>query len=602
MPLRSIHRRAPVVGCLAAWFLATGPVQAAERTPAFVVQVQALLENYLRDGDIPGGAVGVLYHGEFLPFTAGLRNLATGAPVTAETLFPIGSITKIFTGIMLADLALAGTVNLEDPVVDYLPVEVGRHGGAIRQVTLLDLATHTSGITEAAPGNPAEQVYFDLPPLPEVVNRWVNWSPTAPAPGDPYLYQYSNFGFLTLGFAVAAAGQRDGYNPLFRELFRDPFDLRYLQTRGTLTPDLLALVTLGYGADDDPNESDGNGVNANLHDLAPFLRACLQSPDSPARLRRAIEFSQRPYRSKLKNDSNDWIGLGWELNLVAPYQVSKNGATAGVFSVLKLRPHDGLAVMVMVNGKPAAGNGTGRLANDIIDAVLAHGEPELATGRPTRQSNGAGKGRANDGDSSGATFWAAAAPEDWWEVDLESVQAIGFLHVLALWTEAEPQPYEVWTSLDGADWELAVDAADRFEPARRAGDGFRLAPRLARFVRVQSRHSPLRLVEFQVFEAPDRAAAAQRFARSSLTVTSDPASGAATLRYTYRRPLGVPELDYVVDVSSDLTRWEPVASAWGAPEIALEPGGASEVVAWRQVLPAGPGRAAAFVRLTVVAP
>ena len=602
MPLRPPSRIAPPICWLAACLVAAEPGQAAEPAPAFLGPIQSILEEYLRDGGIPGGAVGVLAQGEFFPFTAGVRDLATGAPVTEETLFPIGSITKIFTGIMLADLALAGTVNLEDRVVDYLPPEVGRDGGAIRQITLLDLATHTSGMTEAAPGNPAEQVYFDLPPLPNVVSRWKTWSPTPPDPGDPYLYSYSNFGFLTLGFAVAEAGQRGGYNPLFRELFRDPLDLRYLQTRGTLTPALLGLVTQGYGVGQDPNESDGNGVNANLRDAASFLRACIQSPDAPDRLRRAVEFSQRPYRSKFKNDTNDWIGLGWDLNLTAPYQASKNGATAGVFSDLKLRPHDGLAVLVMVNGKPAEGNRTGRLANDIVDAVLAHGEPELALGRPTRQSNGSGKNRPNDGDASGATFWAAEGPEDWWEVDLEAVHAVGFLHVLALWNETHPQPYEAWTSLDRVEWELAVDQAHRAEPTSRAGDGFRIAPRLARWVRLQSRTSPLRLVEVRIFAAHARAAAAQRFARPTLTVTPDPAMSVAAIRYSYRRPLPASGFDFAVNLSSDLAHWASLDSARGAPEIVPDPGGASETVTWRWTVPRTPEDAAAFVRLSVIAP
>ncbi|MCZ7635356.1 MAG: serine hydrolase [Verrucomicrobia bacterium] len=421
--------------------------------------------------------------------------------MTTETLFPVGSVTKIFTGIMLAHLVQEGAVGLEDPVVHYLPAEIGRSGGAIRQVTLLDLATHTSGMTDGAPGNPAEQVYFDLPPLPNLVRDWIRWSPTPPNTGDPYLYHYSNKGYLTLAFAVAQAGQRGGYNPLFQEVFRDPLGLRYLQTLGTMTPTFRALLTSSYGDREDPKDKVGNGVNANLLDLEPFLQACLLNQGTPPRLRQAIEFSQRPFRSKLQSDSRQRMGLGWDLSLAPPLTISKDGATAGAFSHLQLQPQENVGVMVMANGKPSTGNDIGRVAADLMALVQRHGDRELARGRPTRHSSGTGRSRPNDGHKTGATVWAAAGPEDWWEVDLEFLRSVGYLHVLTAWDGTNAYPYRIHTSFDRLAWTLAVDATQPPEPATLAGDRHRI-PRLARHVRVQSAGAPLRLVEVEVFRTP----------------------------------------------------------------------------------------------------
>ncbi|MBE7503893.1 MAG: serine hydrolase [Verrucomicrobiales bacterium] len=573
-----------LLGSLAAAVTLVGErVQAAEppSPQPFHALVQQHLDDYILANHIAGVAAGVAYHGHYYPFTAGVRNRDTQAPVTTETLFPVGSVTKIFTGIMLAHLVQEGAVGLEDPVVHYLPAEIGRAGGAIRQVTLLDLATHTSGMTDGAPGNPAEQVYFDLPPLPNLVRDWIRWSPTPPNTGDPYLYHYSNKGYLTLAFAVAQAGQRGGYNPLFQEVFRDPLGLRYLQTLGTMTPTFRALLTSSYGDREDPKDKVGNGVNANLLDLEPFLQACLLNQGTPPRLRQAIEFSQRPFRSKLQSDSRQRMGLGWDLSLAPPLTISKGGATAGAFSHLQLQPQENVGVMVMANGKPSTGNDIGRVAADLMALVQRHGDRELARGRPTRHSSGTGRSRPNDGHKTGATVWAAAGPEDWWEVDLESLQSVGYLHVLTAWDGTNAYPYRIHTSLDRLAWTLAVDATQPPEPATLAGDRHRIPPRLARHVRVQSAGAPLRLVEVEVFEHPDRAAAALWFAQPKLEVIRNADPQPDGIEYSYRRLASENRLDYAVSVSENLRDWERLGAEWGAPIVQLEPSGLSEKVSWR---------------------
>lgn len=583
-----------------------GPGQAAfagDPPPRpFQTPVRQHLEAYLLENNIAGVAAGVAYHGDYYSFTAGVRDRDTQAPITTETLFPVGSVTKIFTGILLAYLVQEGSVRLDDPVIDYLPAEIGRSGGAIRNVTLLQLATHTSGMTDAAPGNPAEQVYFDLPPLPNLVNDWIRWSPTLPDAGDPYLYHYSNKGYLTLAFAVAQAGRRGGYNPLFREVFRDPLELRYLQTLGTMTPALQALLTTAYGDDEDPTDKVGNGVNANLIDLEPFLYACLLNPGTPPRLRQAIAFSQRPFRSKLLNNPNQQMGLGWDLGLAPPLTVSKGGATAGAFSHLRLRPQHNIGVMVMANGKPSTGSDIGRVSSDLMALVELHGDRELARGRPTRHSNGTGRNRPNDGDKTGATLWVAAGPDDWWEVDLESVRNIGYLHVLTPWDDPSPHRYSIHTSLDGLAWDPAVDGTQPSGPPTVAGDGHRIAPRFARFVRVQGAGAPLKLVELEVFESSDRTAAARHLARPNLEILRDAGRQPIGIRYAYRRLIPGADGEASVLRSSDLVHWLPLSGPWGSPAVDPDSSGVSERVTWERRLDRPDHAEPEFLQLVIPPP
>lgn len=515
-------------------------------------------------------------------------------------MFPVGSVTKIFTGIMLAYLVNEGTATLEDRAAAYLPASVAGSGGAIRNVTLLDLATHTSGMTDAAPGNPAEQVYFDLPPLPDLIDDWIRWRPTPPSAGDPYLYYYSNKGFLTLAFAVAQAAGRAGYNPLFQEVFRDPLRLTYLQTLGTMTPALRDLLTVAYGDSDDPSDQVGNGVNANLIDFEPFLRACLLNRETPDRLKRAVEFSQRPFRSKLLNNPNLRMGLGWDLNLAAPRTVTKGGATAGAFSFLRLLPQENIGVVILANGKPSTGNDIGRLAADLLDRVTPNADRELAGGKPTSQSRGDGRRRPNDGDKTGITLWAGSSADDWWQVDLEAPRCIGYFHVIPEWNGTSASGYTIHASTDARQWSLVVDVRPSTTPDTLAGNGHWVAPQFARYLRIQGVDKPLRLVEFEVFEHPERASAALEIAQPAIHVVREGNGQISALKYSYRQPAENSSLGYTVESSSDLLRWRRLAATWKGPMVTADPlGGPFEVVAWETVASDADGADHGFIRLSV---
>ena len=67
-------------------------------------------------------------------------------PLDGDTVFEIGSITKVFTSLLLADMAQRGEVRLDDPIAKYLPASAKVPERDGRQITLVDLATHTSGL------------------------------------------------------------------------------------------------------------------------------------------------------------------------------------------------------------------------------------------------------------------------------------------------------------------------------------------------------------------------------------------------------------------------------------------------------------------------
>jgi len=122
--------------------------------------------------------------------------------VAGDTIFEIGSVTKVFTSLLLADAVARGEVALDDPVSKFLPanVKVPERGG--KKITLLDLATHTSGLPSTpnnlVPKDPSN-LYADY-----TVGQLYDFLSSYTLPRDiGSQYEYSNLGVGLLGIALA---------------------------------------------------------------------------------------------------------------------------------------------------------------------------------------------------------------------------------------------------------------------------------------------------------------------------------------------------------------------------------------------------------------
>ena len=107
-----------------------------ERDQALAQEIAGLCKGYVRGKRGLALCVGVLREG---------RGEIFGYGADGATVFEIGSITKVFTALLLAQMAEAGEVALHDPLAIYLPITAGRAAG---ELTLWHLATHTSGLPE----------------------------------------------------------------------------------------------------------------------------------------------------------------------------------------------------------------------------------------------------------------------------------------------------------------------------------------------------------------------------------------------------------------------------------------------------------------------
>src|SRR5215470_15417673 len=140
-----------------------------------------------------------------------------------DTAYGIGSITKVFTALLLADMAEKGEVKLSDPISKYLPESVHAPTRGGKPITLLDLATHYSGLP-LMPGD------YRVGYTPEQLFAFVNGFKLTRDPGEKYTY--SNFGFALLGQLLARRAGTD-YETLLRTRITGPLGMNRTAIRPT---------------------------------------------------------------------------------------------------------------------------------------------------------------------------------------------------------------------------------------------------------------------------------------------------------------------------------------------------------------------------------
>ena len=156
-------------------------------------EIRALLREYIeRDHWGVGIVVGIVDEQGSRIISCGKLDNGTSAQVDGDTLFEIGSITKTFTALLLQDMVARGKMKLDDPVEKFLPEKVKVPSRDGRKITLLDLATHSSGLPRDMNGSNDSTVQgmYDFLGHCQLISK----------PGTKVLY--SNLGFCLLGHAI----------------------------------------------------------------------------------------------------------------------------------------------------------------------------------------------------------------------------------------------------------------------------------------------------------------------------------------------------------------------------------------------------------------
>jgi D-alanyl-D-alanine-carboxypeptidase/D-alanyl-D-alanine-endopeptidase len=314
------------------------PVRAAD-FPAVLNREIAPMLRRLDLAAADGGAgisVGVVEHG--------VRRVMTYGAAKPDSLFEIGSVTKTFTGLLLAQMAVDKKLDLRDPVRELLPPGIAAAPKGF-EITLLDLATHHSGLPRMpdnpGPGNVREMfTNYGTADLYDFIKRHGVAKPSH----APFLY--SNLGFTVLGAALANRAQTS-YPELLQRQITGPLGMK--DTVILLSPELLGRLMQGYDGhrqatprwDLDAFASAG-GIRSTTADMLTYLEAELHPETSP--FPPALVRSQRFY-DYLAGDAR--IALAWQYDPATGFY-AHDGATGGFTSAAFFDPRRDCAAVVFV--------------------------------------------------------------------------------------------------------------------------------------------------------------------------------------------------------------------------------------------------------------
>jgi CubicO group peptidase (beta-lactamase class C family) len=294
---------------------------------------------------------------------------AGGAPVDADSVYEIGSITKVFTATLLSEMAQRGEVGLDDPAARYLPVALPAVGE--RQITLADLSSQLSGIpsipsnlTPKDDNNPFAD--YTVPQLYEFVS---GFTPARPA-GQKY--EYSNAGVGLLGHILTLRVKTD-YETLVRQRITGPLGMT--STAVTLTPAMRRHLAVGYEMPgmpaanwDMPVLAGMGALRASTADMLKFVGANMGVRESP--LYDAM-LATHQARHALEGKPGQSIALGWHvLEQNGSRIVWHNGGTGGYRTYIGFDEVARRGVVLMSNSHMGSDDIARRALNSAFPIVV----------------------------------------------------------------------------------------------------------------------------------------------------------------------------------------------------------------------------------------
>ncbi len=319
----------------------------------FTDEFKTKLHTNVNNGFYPGVIIGLIDWKGIQIYTDGIASYEKNNTINKNTIFNIGSITKLFTGILLADMIQKGELSLDDPIEKFLPETDKIPMYNDKKITLGHLAMHTSG----------------LPRLPDNLksNSWTSFYSTYTVdemydflssyslevePGTKY--EYSNIGYSLLGHLLELKSGKS-----FEELVTNKLtkDLKLKNTYLVLPDPLQENLATGYRNNQEIKLREwiapkgSGGFYSSTNDLLIFLSANMRL--SKSSLSDAMILSQQP-QFQFYNDTKEsrFAGLGWRVLDREGEQITMlTGATDGFRSFIGFDPNLNRGVVVLSNSE-----------------------------------------------------------------------------------------------------------------------------------------------------------------------------------------------------------------------------------------------------------
>ena len=344
-------------------------------TPAALAQyeltdseIESILRIRVQSGKGVGMVAGIVDERGPRVIAFGQPNKQSTEKLDGDSVFEIGSISKVFTTTLLADMVEQGEVRLYDPVSKFLPMSVYvpvRNG---KEITLKDVATHSSGLPRM-PGNFApnsvmakhlllcpicstDKLAAELFERYSVEDMYEELSSYRLKRDIGSEYEYSNWGMAILGHVLALRAGTD-YETLMKTRIAQPLSMN--RTAVALTPEMREHLANAHNKDGKPTANwellrfaGAGGIRSTANDLTKFMQANLGL--IPSALSAAIGRAHQPAYQCCGEHPRVQMGLGWFLEPQFNGMISlHNGSTAGYDAIMLLDREKRRGVVVLAN-------------------------------------------------------------------------------------------------------------------------------------------------------------------------------------------------------------------------------------------------------------
>jgi CubicO group peptidase (beta-lactamase class C family) len=305
---------------------------------------------------VPGVAVGILRDGKRELHGYGLASIETEQPVRPDTLFQIGSISKVYTATLIMRLVDEGKLALDEPIVTYLPDLKLADAQALQTITLRHLLSHTSGLFG--------DYFDDFGMGDDSLSRAIATFDTLRQQFSPgALWTYCNTGFGLAG-AIIERVTGQPFETAMRERLFKPLGLErsfYFAHEAIAYPNSVGHNQLQPGADEHEVArlyplprwvNAAGGIISNVNDLLTFAEFHLRdgvAPDGTRLLSAELGQAMRQEQARAANFAEGY-GLGWALRTAGGEQIVEHGgSTNGFQAKLVLVPSRNFAIAILTN-------------------------------------------------------------------------------------------------------------------------------------------------------------------------------------------------------------------------------------------------------------
>jgi CubicO group peptidase (beta-lactamase class C family) len=332
---------------------------------SFVTQSNAVLESLsarlshaVEQHGVPGAQVAVLKDGRIWEAAAGKVSLATGVDTTVDSVFQIGSITKVWTATLVMQLADDGLIDLDDKLVTHLPGFALADAEAAASITIRQMLSHTAGFdgdifTDTGRGEDAIEKY---------VSTLVNAAQVF-TPGE--MFSYNNTAFAVLAHLIEKL-RGAPFAQVLVERIANPLGLEHVCPSADEA--ILRRAAVGHSPGSDglvpttiwalprSNQGAGSMLSMTARDLVGFAQLHIAGGLAPDGTRvlseKSVAAMQTPQVAvpPLRSMGDSW-GLGWDLTHIGDtLVVHHTGGTIGQAAFLCVIPGQKLALAALTNG------------------------------------------------------------------------------------------------------------------------------------------------------------------------------------------------------------------------------------------------------------